>query len=826
MITLTACHSKPKAPVQPDPIAAIQQIHRDILRGDLPTAEREVDLERRSLPASCGDCAERLNLVEAELLIDQGRGSAVAALLCKSTTPKLISLDSKIKAKMYCALAHFTTGQQQLSDREFPEAQSLAEGAHSPLLAEVLQSRGIVAVRRRQYGLAETFLTEALRMARQNADKDLEASDLLNLGFMALEAEHYSQSLDWFDASSQVARSINAATLLQADVGNIGWAYYQLGDYEVALNRTVEAEEQAEKLEAVSQTVLWLKHASLCRQQLGDLSGAEADYEQALKVAEATGNKRLISGIYWGLALVYLQQGKLDAAKVQGDHARGAADVSGDKLTQLDATLLQGLIAERQGNDAEAMRTLKGAYQDSAGSPSIRWKIENAIATLIAHGTHPQDADPWFRKSIATFEDQRNSVKREELKLPFFANGDELYRNYADFLITSKKPDEALHLLDFGRAKSLADGLDAAAKSNNGIGQAFDPRAVARSQNATILFYSLGAEKSWLWAIDGRRTQLFVLPKKAEIEARINAYQKAILKSSDPLRDQNADARALYDSIVAPAASMMPPGSRVILIPDGALNHLNFETLLVPGSAAAGTAGLHYWIQDVTITNANSIRLLPRLKSSPASGQEKTLLLMGNPVANGTEFGALSHADAEVQTVEKQFAQKDRQVFTQANAMPSTYLRSKPGQFSYIHFVAHGTASRLSPLDSAVVLSPSPAHPDSYKLFARDIVHQPIHADLVTISSCNGSGIRAYAGEGLVGLSWAFLRAGSHNVIGALWNVDDAATPQLMDQLYRELRSGSGPGTALRDAKLSLIHSDGVYRKPLYWAAFQLYAGS
>jgi CHAT domain-containing protein len=101
-----------------------------------------------------------------------------------------------------------------------------------------------------------------------------------------------------------------------------------------------------------------------------------------------------------------------------------------------------------------------------------------------------------------------------------------------------------------------------------------------------------------------------------------------------------------------------------------------------------------------------------------------------------------------------------------------------------------------------------------------------LHAKLVTISTCYGSGQRAYAGEGLVGLSWAFLRAGSHNVIAALWEANDASTPLLMDKLYTGLNAGADPETALRAAKLSLIHSQGVYRKPLYWAAFQLYAGS
>jgi CHAT domain-containing protein len=123
-------------------------------------------------------------------------------------------------------------------------------------------------------------------------------------------------------------------------------------------------------------------------------------------------------------------------------------------------------------------------------------------------------------------------------------------------------------------------------------------------------------------------------------------------------------------------------------------------------------------------------------------------------------------------------------------------------------------------------LSSPSTQPENFKLYARDIIRQRLSADLVTISACYGSGLRDYAGEGLVGLSWAFLRAGSHNVIGALWAVDDASTAQLMGNLYQGLSQGKPPRDALRAAKLAMLHSDSVYRKPFYWAGFQLYSGS
>jgi CHAT domain-containing protein len=95
----------------------------------------------------------------------------------------------------------------------------------------------------------------------------------------------------------------------------------------------------------------------------------------------------------------------------------------------------------------------------------------------------------------------------------------------------------------------------------------------------------------------------------------------------------------------------------------------------------------------------------------------------------------------------------------------------------------------------------------------------------VTISSCEGASGKTYAGEGLVGLSWAFLRAGAHEVVAAQWDVNDASTAQFMSTFYEQLNSGKDTAVALRTAKLAMLHSDGVYRRPFYWAPFQLYKG-
>jgi CHAT domain-containing protein len=379
-----------------------------------------------------------------------------------------------------------------------------------------------------------------------------------------------------------------------------------------------------------------------------------------------------------------------------------------------------------------------------------------------------------------------------------------------------------LTVLDRSRARTLEEGLGFTAEEVQTRGQEVtDAQAVARKLNASILFYSLGRERSYLWAITPNETQLFTLPAAAQIESWVEAHQKAIQKSSDLLKSAPPAALSLYNTLIAPAATLIATHSRVFVIPDGALHALNFETLLAP---AAG--GVQFWIEQVTVTTASSIGMLSRWQRAPVNAAGRELLLIGNPMPAPGEFAALGNAATEIQDIRQHFAPQSQTVLTLAQAVPAAYLTSQPDQFQYIHFVAHGTASRLSPLDSAVVLSPPPGSPQEFKLYARDIVQHRLNANLVTISTCYGSGVRTYAGEGLVGLAWVFLRAGSHNVIGALWQADDTSTPLLMDLLYSELRSGKTPDVALRDAKLMLLHSPNVYRKPFYWGAFQLYAGS
>ncbi len=806
----------------PDPATTFQNIRRDFLHGNLDQAQQEAEKARGDFSAGNGDWAMKFRLLEADVLTYQGRRPEVLSLLNSPGVTYPVVGDLAIKRNLLCALAHARLGQEPQSDKELQEAQRLSEASNSELQGEVLRTEAIVQIYRNQLPEAAALARKSLQFAREHRDPYLEATDLLNLGLVAIEMRHYDEALTLLDGAADVARPIQARVTLEVASGNLGLAYFHLGDFEKALSNFEQAEREAKEIGTASLQVDWSMDACHSNYMLGNLPEAKSCFERSLKVATDIDAPAEIADIEAGLAFLLYQQGQFDSAKSHNDVAIRASRRAGERTGELEALYLQALLATEQEKPRDLERLSLQVSHESAADPALQGEIDGALGDFYAGKQQTAKADLWYRKSIRTFEEQRAAIGEVELRLPYFANGDALYRRYADFLIASHKPEEALQLLDVGRARTLAEGLGLATHQLDAQPEhAANEQTVARKLDSTILFYSLGPKKSWLWAVTPHHTHLFPLPGQPDIETQVRSYQNAILKSTDPLRDGNQAARNLYDTLVLPAAEMVPKGSRVLIIPDGVLNGLNFETLLTPASN-----GSHYWIEDVTIRSANSIRMVARADADSSTANTKKLLLIGNPTAGGTGYDSLVNAFAEIRGIEKHFPPDTRTVITQSAAVPAAYAESNPDEFSYIHFVAHGTASRLDPLDSAVVLSPSSANPENFKLYARDIMRDPLHAKLVTISACYGSGLRAYAGEGLVGLSWAFLRAGAHNVIGALWEVNDASTPLLMDRLYAELEAGKSPDAALRTAKLSLIHSPAVYRKPLYWAGFQLYTGS
>jgi CHAT domain-containing protein/Tfp pilus assembly protein PilF len=817
-------------------------------RGEIEPAREETDIALQRYPSQDMEWHWRFRVLKSEILERQGLANESLTLMSPELPTALAASESAVRRKITQALASIRIQNPVDAARFLAEADALARANHPELLGDVtLKKAAIHYLSGNTTGAAAAY-REALTIGRKQKDPFIEAAALGGLGLIATREEHYDESIDLYRAAVQLAESVGAQNTLATTLGNIAWCYRKLGDFENALAFYKQATQVSARNGQFGLQLYWFTGISNVYFEQHDYRSAEHVLTQALDLARSRGDKRTLIEYLNALSEIALETGRINLAKKYMEEASEIEQASPgqtglDQSGVLGSTLVHARIDDAKHDYAEAEESLRRVLEDRKADSSQHWEAEARLAKLYSEQGFDAKAELEFRRSLASIESVRSSVRAEDLRLSFLSTAIDFYEDYVDFLIARHRPGDALQVAELSRARTLAEGLGTAPKEPKFPLPNFRPQEIARRASSVILFYSLGQKNSYVWVITPSTMSCMSLPSATDIDRVVKSYREAVLSGRDALETRNADGARLYKILIEPAKKLIPHGSRVIVLPDENLYSLNFETLLVSEPTP------HFWIEDVTVTTASSLTLLSgrgqtsfdtpgmlparrdalqQATNAGGAGQregdatKRNLLLVGSAVQASPEFPVLRQAQTEMARVQHYFPESGREVLAGTRATPTAFLASNPEKFAYLHFVAHGTASRAHPLDSAVILSPEG---DSFKLYARDIIKHPLSAYLVTVSACNGSGTRAYSGEGLVGLSWAFLRAGAHNVISALWEVNDASTPQLMDKMYSELSRGQDPATALRAAKLSLLKSDSVFKKPFYWAPFQLYSG-
>ena len=132
-------------------------------------------------------------------------------------------------------------------------------------------------------------------------------------------------------------------------------------------------------------------------------------------------------------------------------------------------------------------------------------------------------------------------------------------------------------------------------------------------------------------------------------------------------------------------------------------------------------------------------------------------------------------------------------------------IREKAGTWTTIHFAAHGIVSDERPLTSYLALAGgSRDAADDGRLTAGEIYGLDLHADLVVLSACRTAGGRV-TGDGIVGLTRAFIYAGTPSVVASVWDLIDETTPQLFEAFYAERGRGETTSAALRTSQLQVL---------------------
>ena len=655
----------------------------------------------------------------------------------------------------------------------------------------------------------EVTCRRALTTAVRHRLRYQEAAAHLNLGMVQVSRSHFGDALPEFQQASSIAASAGASMLKLFALGDVALCNYNLGNYGEAL----ETEFTLLPLQKEEGLATMLRESYL---DIGNIYLAEKDNEKAIEYfrramaqVRKSDSPFAFAFISAAIAQALASAGSLDEAERY--NREGLAICNKNDKDQLAAlTLNQGLIAARRNQHQRAIEQFENAIALGQNVPSVLWQAYSGLALQQASLGNRAAANHSFEEALAIIDHNRSEQLITDYKITFLSQLIRFYNEYVDLLISEGETGRALEIADSSRAGVLAEDL--AGKSEIRRGSMIpEIRRMAKQTHTVFLFYLLAPQRSYLWVIRDDGIKLVCLPPQQQIEQDVQSYNHFIQdEKRDPLTAPIPAAKRLFETLIAPAG--IETASNVVLVPDGALDNLNFETLPVYDAPNP-----HYWLEDAVVSIAPSLSIIRAVRGH--SPRAKSLLLMGDTVTAGTGMAPLPDAALEITEVSKRFAGQRIVSYIGAAATPGAYRAAHPERFSNIHFATHAEANARRPLDSAIVLSPQQ---NVWKLFARDVAEIPLNANLVTLSACRGAGSRTLSGEGLVGFAWAFFQAGARHVVTSLWDVNDRSTADLMNTFYGELAAGKSYARALRAAKLAALH--GTYRKPYFWGPFQLYS--
>jgi CHAT domain-containing protein len=358
--------------------------------------------------------------------------------------------------------------------------------------------------------------------------------------------------------------------------------------------------------------------------------------------------------------------------------------------------------------------------------------------------------------------------------------------------------------LDDRMAVAQANPLTAGLPDVRGV------QARLRSGEA-LVEYVVGRDGVAAFVITSERAfAKFLHVARADLDARIELLRDLLSRPEG--RRWLEPARSLSAALIEPlqGEGWLAGARQLYVVPHGVLNYLPFSLLPDKRDGA-----------EKLLLDAYSVAFLPTaavlLRDTVPVASPKTLLAMA------PSRSRLRHASEEVRTIDVMFRPHSRLLIgTQAT---ESRFKALAGDYAVVHLATHGQFNRLNPLMSGVELEADGT--EDGLLQVHEVLGLRLSADLVTLSACDtalGSGYFAEvpAGDEFVGITRAFLSAGSASVMATLWEVDDLSSVRLMQRFYAHV---SEP-TAGVDKALALARAQREFRAndqlahPYYWAPF------
>jgi CHAT domain-containing protein/tetratricopeptide (TPR) repeat protein len=785
-------------------LIALGEIH--VARGEIGEALRYIN-DALALSRKAGDSSAEASALYNLANVQRLRGELQQALGGFEQALEInrrLGEDTGTFSALYAlGSIYFDLGDLVKAREKYEEALKTAQSLEgtAPSRARLLNNIGLVLYQQDQRAVALDYFQRALTLSRESKDPDAIAAAFLNLGVAEVALGHPGEGLENLRQALALRQGGNpyywAHTLRE-----LGTAYDRLGDLTAAERYFHDSLEMAKRVGSPGQVAEILFRWALLDREQGRLEEALAKIKEALQLVETVRNRVEIDALrtsffaskrdYYELYINLLMH--LHQLHPQGTYQVEALAASEQARARgLLDLLAEGRIELRQGI-----------------TPALRQKEKDVSSRLS-----------WFfeglpgvtQDSSARVSEQLSQVEAEMGRLE--SEVEEQSPQYAE--LRYPKPLE----LD-----SIRGLLDA---------------------DTALLEYFVGRDESVLFVVTRDGLTSYVLPSGRELSGLVEKVRSLIEQYSElEIGDFRRQSSKLYRLLVGPAAKVLAGKHSLLIAPDGPLYVFPFEVLLAGETTGLSYPDLPYLLRQHAVSYVPSASVLKGLREAearepPREPQEKAFVAFANPLVNGglnggqagprtdpirgsteTEhrsFPPLLYSEEEVRAIARLFAGDQVELYLGGNATKENVLDNPLVESARrVHFATHGFVDEARPERSALVLTPS-AGQDGY-LTVAEIFNMKLRADLLVLSACETGLGKEVGGEGIVGLTRAFLYAGAKSLIVSLWPVVDRPTADLMQNFYRSLDATGSKVEALRKAKLDMIR--GGQANPYLWAPFIL----
>jgi len=753
-----------------------------------------------------------------------------------------------------------------------------ADGSDKRGIATSLERIGVMYLRGGNNAKALEYFQRSLTTIGPDADNGLQRHLLNDFGQVHEAQQDFEQALNYYRKSLALSKEIGDERGRAVALENIGIAEHEQDANVAATKDFQESLEIFEKTDTKDGVLAVLGN-------LGENEYAQGNFDKALEyetrsqeLAESMGDPESLSVALGYTAMICIKQHRFDEALV---HARKATDIA-DRISSKD------MLWQFQEISSMAYRGL-GQTEEARKSSLAAISIVEQLRTEVAGGEDQQQGflsmrlDPYYGM-VELLNDQKQPA--EALKFAELAKGralldvlrngrvqitkamtaDEREREHqlqAQMAALNKQVEQesAQEKPDPHRVSDLQGQTEATrlryADFQTNLFASHPELKVQRGQAQPVTLQEAAqllpdSKSAFLeFATGEEQTYLFVLTRQGsgeQVVPGLQVYTIAIGKKQLKLRAEKfrqqlgqrdlafrTTSRGLFRTLIGRAKAQLAGKNALVIVPDGPLWSLPFQALL-------GDNG-RYLLDDCAIAYAPSLTVLNEMmkvhqKNRPFTAQSPELLAMADPTLGkeamqraavsyrDEKLGPLPEARQEVIRLEHLYGAEQSKVYTGSDAGEDRF-KAEAGQFRVLHLATHGVVNDASPMYSHVLLAPgSSDSKEDGLLEAWEIMQMDFKADLAVLSACETARGRISAGEGVIGLTWAFFVAGVPTTVVSQWKVESASTSKLMVSFHRALRAGhsrSGAGfavaRALQQAELETLHSP-QYAHPFYWAGF------